>query len=185
VSTPPNPTGDEPFWAASTTEVPMSTVEAILAVTSPLETVVADQPPVAQEADFTPDTNHACVQLVEQTGEPTDIGANCGHKKPAAPASANTNSAKACGSNRSPGARPVSPKGGQRRPPRTDCKNLSNPSCQILLENVFGCEKADSFFHYLLFFFIVCIMFVIVMSVATYGLTSGHRNSLSRPHFFP
>jgi hypothetical protein len=127
VSTPPNPTGDEPVQAASTAEVLTSTVEAILAVTSPVETVVADQPAVAQEADFTPDTNHACVQLVEQTGEPTYIGANCGHKKPAGPARANTDSAKACGSSRSPGACPVSPKGGQRRPPRTGTHRKHSP----------------------------------------------------------
>jgi hypothetical protein len=59
MSAPPNQAGDEPVRAASTTEVPTSTVEAIPAVSSSVEKAVADQPAVAQEAEVTPDTDHA------------------------------------------------------------------------------------------------------------------------------
>jgi hypothetical protein len=118
-SAPPNPAGDELVRAASTAKVPTSAVETSSAVGSPVETTVADQPAVAQEAAVTPDTSHAHVQLVERTGEPADVETECGHEKPASPGSTSTDSAKACSSGRPPGACPASPRGGQRRPPRT------------------------------------------------------------------
>jgi hypothetical protein len=125
--TPPNPAGDELVRAASTAVVPTSAVETSSAVSSPVETAVADQPAAAQEAAVTPDTNHARVQLMEQTGEPVDVGTECGHEKPASPDSASTDSAKASGSGRPSGARPASPPGGQRRPPHTGTQRKHRP----------------------------------------------------------
>ena len=50
---------------------------------------------------------------------------------------------------------------------KTDCKNLSRLSYQILLENILVYEKADSFFiTYCCFFSIVSIMLILIMSVA-------------------
>jgi hypothetical protein len=125
VSAPPNPARDEP--AMSTAEVPTLIVETKSAVNSPAETAVAAQPVVTREAEVTPDVNHTCVQLVEWTEGPTDVGADSGHKEPAAPTTAGTDSADACGSKRSQGALPVSPKGGQRRPPRTGTQRKHSP----------------------------------------------------------
>jgi hypothetical protein len=127
VSAPPNPAGDEPAREMSTAEVPTLIVETKPAVSSPAETAVAAQPAATQEAEATLDANHACVHLVEQAEGPTDVGADSGYKEPPASANASTNSAEACGSRRSPGARPVSPKGGQRRPPRTGTHRKHSP----------------------------------------------------------
>jgi hypothetical protein len=117
-SAPPNPAGDEPARVMSTAEVPTLIVE-----TKP----TATQPVVNRGAEATPDANHACVQLVEQTEGPTDVGTDSGHKKPAALTTAGTDSTEACGSERSPDARPVSPKGGQRKPPRTGTQRKHSP----------------------------------------------------------
>jgi hypothetical protein len=125
VSAPPNPT--EPARATSAAEVPMLPVEAILACCSPAETTVATQPAMTQETGAALDTNRTWVQLVEQAEELTDVGADGGHKEPPAPSAASTNSTEACSSKRSPGARPVSPKGCQRRPPRTGTQRKHSP----------------------------------------------------------
>jgi hypothetical protein len=127
VSAPPNPAEDEPARAASTAEVPTLLVETESAGCSPVETTVATQPAVTQETGVALDANHTCVQLVEQAEELTDVGADVGHEEPPAPATASTNSAEACGSKRSPGARPVSPQGGQRMPPRTGTQRKHSP----------------------------------------------------------
>ncbi len=127
MSAPPNPAEDEPARAASTAEVPTLLVETKSAGCSPVETTVATQPAVTQETGAALDANHTCVQLVEQAEEITDVGADGGHTEPPAPATASTDSTEACSSKRSPGARPVSPKGGQRRPPRTGTQRKHSP----------------------------------------------------------
>ncbi len=127
VSAPPNPAEDEPARATSAVEVPTLPVETKLAGCSPAETTAATQPAMTHEAGATPDANRAGVQLVEQAGELADVGADGGHKEPPTPSAASADSTEACSSKKSPAAHPVSPKGGQRRPPRTGTQRKHSP----------------------------------------------------------
>jgi hypothetical protein len=119
VSAPPNPAEDEPARATSAAEVLTLSVETKLASCSPAGTTVAIQPAMTHETGAAPDANHACVQSVEQAEELADVGANGGRNEPSTPPAASTGSTEACSSKKSPAARSVSPKCGQRRSPRT------------------------------------------------------------------
>jgi hypothetical protein len=127
VPAPPNPAEDEPARATSAAEVPTLSVETKLASCSPAETTVAIQPAMTHETGATPDADRACVQSVEQAEEPANVGADGGCKEPSDPSVASTDSTEACGGKKSPAARPVSPKGGQRRSPRTGTQRRHSP----------------------------------------------------------
>jgi len=127
VSAPPNPAEDEPARATSAAEVPTLPAKTKSVGCSPAETAVATQPAMTHETGAAPDANRACVQPVEQTEEPAGTKADSGRKEPPTPPAASADSTVACGSKKSPAARPVSPKGGQRRSPRAGTQRKHSP----------------------------------------------------------
>ena len=127
VSAPPNPAENEPERATSAAEVPTLPVETKPVGCNPTETTAATQPAMTHETGATPDANRACVQPVEQAEELADIGADGGRKEPSTSSAAGTDSTEARISKKSPAARPVSPKGGQRRSPRTGTQRKHSP----------------------------------------------------------
>jgi hypothetical protein len=124
---PPNPAGEEPVRAASTVEDPTLVIETSPAVSGTAEAAVGSHPAVAQEAANSPGISHAHIHPIEQTGEPVDAGAKRGHEKPASPTGASTEPSATCVVGKPPGVRPASPKGGQRRPPRTGTQRKHSP----------------------------------------------------------
>jgi hypothetical protein len=127
VSAPPNPAEDEPARATSAAVVPTLPVETKPAGCSLVETTTATQPATTQEIGAGSDANRACVQPVEQTEEPAGTKADSGRKELPAPPAVSTDSTEACGRKKSPAARPVSPKGCQRRSPRGGTQRKYSP----------------------------------------------------------
>jgi hypothetical protein len=124
VSAPPNPAENEPARATSAAEVPTLPVETKSVGCSPAETAVATQPAMTHETGAAPNADHACVQSVEQAEELVNVEADGGRKEPSNPSALSTD---ACSSKKSSAARPVSPKGGQRKPPHTGTQRKHSP----------------------------------------------------------
>jgi hypothetical protein len=124
---PPNPTEDEPVGATSAVEVPTSLVETSLAGCNIVETATTAQPTTTQEAGTAPSANHNCEQVAEQAKCPDESKTKGNRRNSPAPSSGGTDSAKGSGGKKSPAARPVSPKGGQRRPPRGGTRQEHGP----------------------------------------------------------
>jgi hypothetical protein len=102
-------------------------VETKPAGCSLVETTTATQSATTQEIGAGSDANRACVQPVEQTEEPAGTKADSGRKELPTPPAVSADSTEACGSKKSPAARPVSPKGGQRRSPRGGTQREHSP----------------------------------------------------------
>ncbi len=117
VPAPPNPTEDEPVGATSAVEVPTSLVETSFAGFNIVETATTAQPTTTQKAGTILNADHTCGQAAEQTQRPDESKTEGNCRSSPAPSSGGTVSAKGGGGKRSPAARPVSPKGGQRRSP--------------------------------------------------------------------
>lgn len=124
---PPNPTEDEPVGATSAVEVPTSLVETSLAGCNIVETATTAQPTTTQEAGTAPSANHNCEQVAEQAKCPDESKTKGNRRNSPAPSSGGTDSAKGSGGKKSPAARPVSPKGGQRRPLRGGTRQEHGP----------------------------------------------------------
>ncbi len=119
VPAPPNPTEDGPVGATSAVGVPTLLVETSLAGCNIVEAAATAQPTTTQKAGTAPNANHTCRQVAEQTRRPDDSKTEGNRRNSPAPSAGGTDSAKGGGGRKSPAARPVSPKGGQRRsPPR-------------------------------------------------------------------
>ena len=127
VPAPPNPTEDGPVGATSAVEIPTSLVETSLAGCSIAETTTTAQPTTTQEAGTAPSANHNCEQVAEQTECPGESKTKGNRRNSPAPSSGGTDSAKGSGGKKSPAARPVSPKGGQRRPLRGGTRQEHGP----------------------------------------------------------
>ncbi len=124
---PPNPTEDEPVGATSAVEVPTSLVETSLAGCNIVETATTAQPTTTHKAGTVPSASHTCRQAVEQTQRPDESKTEGNRRKSPAPSAGGTDSAKSAGGRKSPAARPVSPKGGQRRSPRGGARQEHSP----------------------------------------------------------
>jgi hypothetical protein len=122
VPAPPNPTEDEPVEATSAVEVPTLPVETRPAGCNPVETATIAQPATTQKAGTAPNASRTCGQTAKQTQQ-----SDSSHRKPSAPSAADTDSAEDGGRKKSPAARPVSPKGGQRRSPRGGARRKHSP----------------------------------------------------------
>ena len=122
VPPPPNPTDDGPAEATFAVEVPTLPVETKPAGCNLVETATTAQPATTQKAGTAPNANHTCGQTAKQTQQSDGPKADSSHRKPSAPSAAGTDSAEGGGGNKPPAARPVSPKGGQRRPPRSGAR---------------------------------------------------------------
>jgi hypothetical protein len=118
VPAPPNPAEDEPVGATSTAEVPTLPVEMKPVGCNLVETTTTAQPATTQRIGAGPDVNRTCVQPAQQIKEPAGTKADGGRRESPVPPTVGTDTAEACGGKKSPAARPVSPKGGQRRSPR-------------------------------------------------------------------
>jgi len=127
VPAPPNPTEDGPVEATSAVEVPTSLVETSLAGCNIVETATTAQPTTTQKAGTALNSNHNCGQAAEQTQCPDESKTEGNRRKFPAPSSGGTDSAKGGGGKKSPAARPVSPKGGQRRSPRGGTRQEHSP----------------------------------------------------------
>jgi hypothetical protein len=127
VSAPPNPAENEPARATSAAEVPTLPVETNSTGCSLVEATTATQPATTQEIGAGPDANRTTVQPVKQTEEPAGTKADSGRRELPTPPTVGTDSAEACGRKKSPAARPVSPKGGQRRSPRGGAQRKHSP----------------------------------------------------------
>ena len=127
VPAPPNPTEDGPVGATSAVEIPTSLVETSLAGCSIAETTTTAQPTTTQEAGTAPSANHNCEQVAEQAQRPDESKTEGNRRNSPAPSSGGTDSAKGSGGKKSPAARPVSPKGGQRRPLRGGTRQEHGP----------------------------------------------------------
>jgi hypothetical protein len=127
VPAPPSPTEDAPVKATSAVEVPTSPVEISLAGCNIVETVTTAQPSTTQEAGTAPNANHNREQVAEQTQRPDEPKTEGNCRNSPAPSSGGTDSAKGGGGKKSPAARPVSPKGGQRRSPRGGTRQEHGP----------------------------------------------------------
>jgi hypothetical protein len=127
VPTPANPTEDGPVGAASAVEVPTSLVETSLAGCNIVETATTAQPTTTQEAGTAPSANHNCEQVAEQAQRPDESKTEGNRRNSPAPSSGGTDSVKGGSGKKSPAARPVSPKGGQRRSPRGGTRQEHGP----------------------------------------------------------
>jgi hypothetical protein len=127
VPAPPNPAEDGPVEATSAAEVPTLTVETEPAGCNLVETATTARPVRTQEARTGPDASRTCGQTAKQTKAPADTKADSARGEPSAPPAADTDSAEACSEKKSPAARPVSPKGGQRRSPRGGARRKHSP----------------------------------------------------------
>jgi hypothetical protein len=127
VPAPPNPTEDGPVEATSAVEIPTSLVETSLTGCNIVETATTAQPNTTQKAGTVPNANHTCKQAAEQTRCPDESKTEGNRRKSPAPSSGGTDSAKGSGGRKPPAARPVSPKGGQRRPPRGGARQEHGP----------------------------------------------------------
>jgi hypothetical protein len=127
VPAPPNPTEDGPVEATSAVEVPTLPVETRLAGCNLMEISTTAQPATIQKAGTTPNASHTCKQTAEQTQQSDGTKADSSRRKPSAPSAADTDSAEDGGGKKSPAARPVSPKGGQRRSPRGGTRRKHSP----------------------------------------------------------
>jgi hypothetical protein len=127
VPAPPNPTEDGPVGATSAVEVPTLLVETSLAGCNIVEALATAQPTTTQKAGIAPNANHTCRQAAEQSQRPDESKTDGNHRKPSAPSAGGTNSTEGGGGKRSPAARPVSPKGGQRRSPRGGARQKHSP----------------------------------------------------------
>jgi hypothetical protein len=124
---PPNPTEDGPVEATPAVEVPTSPVEMEPAGCNFVETVTTARPVTTQETNTGPDASRTCVQTAKQTKAPADTEADSGRGEPPALSAVDTDSVEACREKKSPAARPVSPKGGQRRSPRGGARRKHSP----------------------------------------------------------
>jgi hypothetical protein len=127
VPAPPNPTEDGPVKATSAVEVPTSLVETSPAGCNIVEIATTAQPTTTQKAGTVPNANHTCRQAAGQTQQSDEPETDGNHRKPSAPSAGGTNSAEGGGGRKSPAARPVSPKGGQRRSPRGGARRKHSP----------------------------------------------------------
>jgi len=127
VPAPPNPTEDGPVGATSAVEVPTSLVETSLAGCNIVETATTAQPTTTQEAGTAPSTNHSCDQVAEQAQRPDESKTEGNRRNSPGPPSGGTDSVKGGSGKKSPAARPVSPKGGQRRSPRGGTRQEHGP----------------------------------------------------------
>jgi hypothetical protein len=127
VPAPPNPTEDGPVEATSAVEVPTSLVETSPAGCNIVETATTAQPTTTQKAGTAPNANHTSRQVAEQTQQSDEPKTNSNHRKPSAPSAGGTDSTEGGGGRKSPAARPVSPKGGQRRSPRGGARRKHSP----------------------------------------------------------
>jgi hypothetical protein len=124
---PPNPTEDGPVGATSAVEVPTSLVETSLAGCNIVEKATTALPTATQKAGTAPNADHTCGQAAEQTQRPDESKTEGNRRNSPAPSSGGTDSAKGGGGKKSPAARPVSPKGGQRRSPRGGTRQEHSP----------------------------------------------------------
>jgi hypothetical protein len=127
VPAPLNPTEDGPVGATSAAEVPTLPVETKLAGCNLVETATTAQPATTHKTGTGPDASRTCVQTAKQTKESAGTKADSGRREPSVPPTAGTDSAEACSKKKSPAARLVSPKGGQRRSPRGGARRKHSP----------------------------------------------------------
>jgi hypothetical protein len=127
VPAPPSPTEDGPVEATSAVEVPTSLVETSLAGCNIVERATTAQPTTTQEGGTALNANHNCEQAAEQTQRADESKTEGNRRKSPAPSSGGTDSAKGSGGRKSPAARPVSPKCGQRRSPRGGARQEHSP----------------------------------------------------------
>jgi hypothetical protein len=127
IPTPPNPAEDEPVGTTSAAEVPTLLVETKSAGCNLVETVATAQPATTQKTGAGPDVSRTCMQTAKQTKGPAGTKADSGRREPSVPPTAGTDSTEACSKKKSPAARPVSPKGGQRRSPRGGARQKHSP----------------------------------------------------------
>jgi hypothetical protein len=127
VPAPPNPTEDGPVEATPAAEVPTLPVETKPAGCNLVETATVGQPATTQKTGTAPNASRTCVQTAKQSKESEGVKADSSRREPSAPPAADTDSAEACSEKRSPAARPVSPKGGQRRSPRGGARRKHSP----------------------------------------------------------
>jgi hypothetical protein len=92
-----------------------------------VETATIAQPATSQKAGTAPNASHTCGQTAKQTQQSDGSKADSSHRKPPAPSAGDTNSAEDGTGKKSPAARPVSPKGGQRRSPRGGARRKHSP----------------------------------------------------------
>jgi hypothetical protein len=85
------------------------------------------QPATTQKAGTAPNASRTCGQTAEQTQQSDGTKADSSHRKPSAPSAADTDPAEDGGEKKSPAARPVSPKGGQRRSPHGGARRKHSP----------------------------------------------------------
>jgi hypothetical protein len=127
VPAPPNPTEDGPVEATSAVEVPTLPVETRPAGCNLVETAITAQPATTQKAGTSSNANHTRGQTAKQTQQSDGPKTDSSHRKPSAPSAADTDPAEGGGGKKSPAARPVSPKGGQRRSPRGGARRKHSP----------------------------------------------------------
>ncbi|MFN9907867.1 MAG: hypothetical protein ACK56F_17345, partial [bacterium] len=79
-----------------------------------METATTAQPTTTQEAGAAPSADHNNEQVAEQTQRSDESKTEGNRRNSPAPSSGGTDSVKGGSGKKSPTARPVSPKGGQR-----------------------------------------------------------------------
>jgi hypothetical protein len=127
IPAPPNPTEDGPVEATSAVEVPTLPVETRPAGCNLVETATAAQPDTTQKAGTSPNANHTPGRTAKQTQQSAGPKTDSSHRTPSGPPAADIDPVEGGGGKKSPAARLVSPKGGQRRSPRGGARRKHSP----------------------------------------------------------